>query len=491
MTAPHAPWRGGRAFDTAHAAARRRPFDELEARVVQLALDTRDLTEGDRARVDAIRYGLSFARLTQLQNPDGLEVDLDGPLSAFANQMLELVRPRTLGARHVHGVLAAADEVVRRTRATRAALLGTLPVQRDALEAEVTTRQLVVASGGGGGAGYVYPGAYDVLDRAGLEPSLMVGTSIGALMSMFRARRRRFDLAALVAAARALAWGKVFKVLHGEHRYGIPATLHLHLHDALGALFQEEGGPHGPRYMTLAETEIPMFSVVTGITVDALAHGLDTYSHYMDGTVADGSTFQRARTALKTLEIVREFMGRRDALHEIVLGRTPGTAGFDVLDAAGFSAAIPAVIHYDVLRDDPHMTSVLDALYADYGISRLGEGGMVSNVPARIAWETAVSGWLGPRRNVFVLALDCFAPSALTRPAWLVFQQLVRSSNVNADRQFSDAYLAFPKTLSPLNLVPPLTDAMDAIRWGREAMQPLMPFVTEMMRPIRVMTERD
>ena len=189
----------------------------------------------------------------------------------------------------------------------------------------------------------------------------------------------------------------------------------------------------------------------------------------------------------KTMGVFREFLGRRDALKEIVLGRAPGTEEFDVIDAAGFSAAIPGVIHYDVLRPDARMTRLLDAMYADYGITRLGEGGMVANVPARVAWETCASGQLG-RRNSFVLALDCFAPGGANL-AWYALQQLVRSSNVDAHRPFADLYIDFPQTLSPMNLVPPLRDVFLAMRWGRARLEPHLPFIKAMMRPIPVLSE--
>jgi hypothetical protein len=174
-----------------------------------------------------------------------------------------------------------------------------------------------------------------------------------------------------------------------------------------------------------------------------------------------------------------------------VLGRVAGTEAFDVLDAAGFSASIPGVIHYDVLRDDARMRRILDDLYAGYGITRLGEGGMVSNVPARIAWESVVGGDLGGLRNVFVIALDCFAPSATTRPAWLLFQKLVARANVERDIKFADLYVPFPRTPSPLNLVPALPEALDAIRMGREALEPELPFIREMMRPIPILRDRE
>lgn len=471
-------------FDTARAAAARRPFDIMERRLVRMGLEADD-PETTRLS-DQLRYALSFARLTVITNPDGSEVDLSGIQALHAQRVRARIAPFLLDKRDLRGALQVAPEVIGWTLESRASVLDRLPVDRDALEREVTTRLLAIASGGGGGAGYVYPGAYDMLDRIGVTPSLMVGTSIGALMGMFRARRERFDLATLVSAARALSWGGIFRVLESTHRYGMPATLRLYLREALGHLFQEDDGEGGTRPLWVSDLEIPYYAVVTGITVDALKHDLGYYEHLLDEDVGR-PTVMRARSGLKAMQIMREFLSAPEALREIVVGRTPGTEHFDVLDAAGFSAAIPGVIHYDVLRDDPRMAAILDRLYAQYGITRLGEGGMVSNVPARVAWETIASGRFGTR-NGFVIALDCFAPS-ITRPVWLPFQEAVRRANVQADRAYADFYLPFPRTLSPLNLVPPVDAAMQAIRWGREAITLYLPWIRRMMDPIPVLRD--
>lgn len=486
-------------LDVPRLAARRRPFDLLERRLVRLALQADESPETQRL-VEQLRYAISFAKLTAVRNPDGTEIDLLGLHSLHAQRVRDRLAPFLIDKRDdFRGALQVAPEILAWTLESRASLLSRLPLDRDALEAEVTTRMLLVASGGGGGAGYVYPGAYDMLDRIGLTPSLMVGTSIGSLMGMFRARHRRFDLASLVSAARALSWGRIFRVLEVENRYGLPATLRLYLREALGHLFQTDDGDDGDdgdnsdgedgvRPLRISDLEIPYYSVVTGITVDALKHDLNHYEHLLDADVRS-STVMRARSGLKAMGILQEFLSSPEALREIVIGRAPGTQDFDVLDAAGFSAAIPGVIHYDVLRADPRMHRILDHLYATYGITRLGEGGMVSNVPARIAWETATAGLLeGGRRNSFTIALDCFAPS-LGRPAWLPFQEAVRRANVTSDRAFADFYLPFPRTLSPLNLVPAVEDAMQAIRWGREAITLYLPWIRRMMDPIPVLQD--
>ena len=451
--------------------------------MVRLAL--RD-GQGDVEPVlQSLRYAISFARLTHVRNVDGIDVDVSGPLALHAQWIRNAIEPRLADASSIWAMARNLPEVLQRTRRARASLLSHLPVDRTSLEAEVTTRQLVVVSGGGGGAGYVYPGVYELLERSGLVPDLMVGTSIGSLMSMFRARRRRYDFAPLVNAARQLSWGGVFQVLETENRYGLPATLRLRLRNAIGSLFLTASGEP----MRLSDMEIPVYVVVTGLTVDALKHDLDYYEHLLDDDVRRSGIRAGILGSLKTVRVVQEFLSSRDALRCIMLGRDEGTETFDALDAAGFSCAVPAVIHYDVLRDDPRMHGILGHLYAAYGITRLGEGGLTANVAAGEAWASVVAGRVGARRNAFVLALDCFSPALTRRPLWFPFQRLVRAANVEADCAFSDTYIPFPRTLSPVNLVPTVKDAMTAVRWGREAVRPHMPFIRTMCAPIPVLAD--
>ena len=468
----------GATYETARWTDRRRRFERLEQRVVQLHLAHRD---EDAVRVvDALRYVLSFARLISIRNRDGDDVDVSGPLALHAAQVFDELSQRLDHASHLWDAARTLPDLTARTRRVRASVLEHLPIDREALEEEVTTRKLAVVSGGGGGAGYVYPGCYDELDRHGLVPDVMVGTSIGALMSMFRARKRRFDPAPMVQAGHSLTWTNVFRVLQTDSRYGLPATLRLYLRTALGGLFKRPSGEP----LLMRDMEIPLLVMTTGLTVDALKHDLGYYEHLLDGEMG-GSLRGRIGGLMKVLGILRDFLSRPDALVEVAIGRSRGTEDFDVLDAAGFSAAIPGVIHYDVLRDDAHMKRVLDNLYADFGITRLGEGGLVANVASRVAWETVTSGAYG-RRNVFVLALDCFAPNPRA-PAWFPFQQAVRTANVEANRAYSDVYLTFPRTLSPMNLVPAMPDLLGAMRWGRETLAPHIPFIKEMMRPIEAL----
>jgi len=453
----------------------------LESEVVRRYLAAPD--EVPKAYYELIRYVLCFSRLLSVTNPDGEVVDLSGPMAAFSMSMEEQIGKRLDDAEGLNGLTGILPQLVERTRVTRRSLLDRISIDRESLEREVTTRLLAIASGGGGGAGYVYLGAYTELDRHDLVPSLMVGTSIGSLTSIFRSRTRHYDLAVAVAAARELTWKDVFKVLETDSRYGLPATLRMYLQSSLGPIINR----NLERDLYLSDMEIPMYVMVTGITVDALKYDLDHYEHLMDGSLERRGTRAALRNTMKGLGILRDFLSTPEALKEIVLGRDSGTEDFNAIDAAGFSSAVPGVLHYDVLRDDPRMKTLLDQLYAEYGITRLGEGGLVSNVPARAAWKSVAEGRIGCRQP-FVIALDCFAPNP-RKLAWYPVQQMVRAANVERDRRYADVYLPMPKTLSPLNLVPPMRDAVIAMKWGEEAIKPHMPFICEMMRPVGVLRE--
>ncbi len=432
-----------------------------------------------------MRYVLSFARLTDVRNRDGEDIAVAGYLANHRQRVLDTLRPHLDGTDDtLWGAVRVLPDLVHETRRARAMLLERVPLDRDALEEEVTTRQLVVAGGGGGGSGYGYAGAYRLLHRAGLQPELLAGTSMGSLISMFRARRRVFDGLPLVEAARRLQWNTVFRVLEMESRYGLPATLRLYLRSALGHLFLTEDG----RPTTFHDLEVPLLIVTTGITVDALKHDLSYYEHFLDDAVRPGMVFKygRIRRLGQLATVMGEFLANPDTLREIVFGADPNTMEADVLDAAGFSSAVPGVIHYDIIRDDQRMKRLLDHLYAEYGITRLSEGGLVNNVPARPAWTEVMRGRLG-RRNPFVVALDCFAPSPRSL-AWFAVQQVVRP-NVKANIPYSHLYWQLERRLSPVNLVPSVDQVALAMDWTSEELQSELPFIVEGCRTIAVLSE--
>jgi predicted acylesterase/phospholipase RssA len=458
--------------------ALKKPLSELEARVVRLHLEHPHDVADDR--VERLRYVLAFARLTWVRAQSGQDVYLGDRLGALRSRVTDEISARLApGATHLGAAAGAVPELVRLVAKERARLRQDSVIDEVALVDEVAERNLVVVCGGGGGSGYGYPGAYTLLYRSGLEPKLVAGTSIGALIGLFRAKTRIFDLAPMLEATKRLAWSKAFRVLDVESRYGLPATLRFYLRSVVGEMFRRRDGEP----MTIGDLEIPFLVVATGLTVGGLKHDLDYYEHFLDDVKSPGFRFSRWAKLGSIVGIVRELVSEPQALRQIVFGADPLTLTADAVDAVGFSSSVPGLIHYDVHRDDPRMKALLDQLYAEHGITRLIEGGLTNNVPVIPAYDEVLRGRLG-RRGAFVLALDCFAP----RPRDHVFfalQQVARA-NVKDNIPYADLYLPLEKRLSPALLVPDRDRITEAMDWTMDELRPHLPFIQRMCRPIEV-----
>ena len=153
-----------------------------------------------------------------------------------------------------------------------------------------------------------------------------------------------------------------------------------------------------------------------------------------------------------------------------------------VVDAVGFSCSVPALIHYDILRDDPRMESQMLALLAKNQVDVLVDGGVTANVPARVAWESVQRGRIGTR-NVFILGLDCFAPQLRRNMLFLPLQRIA-AENVARDRAFSQMTFQYKKVLSPAALVPGPKSMAEAVEHGREEFERESPFIQKMMEPL-------
>jgi hypothetical protein len=461
----------------------RRPLDELEAELVRRQLSAAS-TEAVEA-VQQLRYALSLARMTLVRNGDGDDVEVAGRLAPHRWRVVEALRPHLEdGTDDLRGSLSVLPTVLEGTRAARQELLDAGSIDRDSLEAEITTRQLVVVAGGGGGSGYGFAGGYTLLHRRGLQPELIVGTSIGALMGLFRSRFRAFDGAAMVEAGKRLNWQNVFRVLALDSRYGVPGTFRLYLRAAIGHLFETRDRVP----MRFRDLGIPTLIVITGITMDALKHDLDWYEHFLDDATGPGRVVRRSRIKRmgRAIVILKELLSTPDTLREIVFGREDATLDADVIDAAGFSSAIPGIIHYDVYRDDDRMRRLLDQLYAEHGITRLLEGGVVNNLPCRPAYEEVMSGRLG-RRNAYIFAMDCFKPGARSLLFYPV-QQLVRT-NVTKNLPYAHRVFNLDRRLNPLNLVPTVDEIEVAMNWTMDELEPHIPAMQTMCATLPVLPD--
>jgi predicted acylesterase/phospholipase RssA len=463
------------ALDALHATTR--PFEDAELALVRSIVSSPAwLSEPDEA---AVRYALNLARVTRVRAPDGTDVDLEAALAPFREHVLSTAVP-ALAASPVDKVAVtnAVHDLAAHARAWRDRAVeasgGRLP--RSAIDREVCEKALVLVCGGGGGVGWSYLGAFALLDRYDLAPRLLAGTSMGAVLLLFRARRIRWNADDVAGAVKRLSFKSLFRVLHGESRYGLPAALRLYLRAAIGDFLE---GPDG-HPLTLGQLAIPLVVAVTGIRNGALPRDPSYYEHLLDLHGREPRPNVLSRIASEVLEAIGELIIQRDRFARIYLGSDEDTRAFDAIDAVGFSSALPGVIHYDVVRNDERMHSILAALLERHGVFRLVDGGLVDNLPAREAWGAIQRGAIGTR-NAFVLALEGFGPK-LTQPLWYGLEQLA-AQNVARNRPFVHHLRSFQRVLSPLDIVPGEGDLLRAIQSGTAELHPDMPFVARMCRP--------
>jgi len=456
-----------------------RPFEDAEAALVRSVVSTAPWLSD--AQEGALRYALNLARVGLVRTPDGGDVDLAPVLLPFRDEVLAAVpaltgpdgpdRPAAVRLAGTLGPRAAAFRA-------RAVAVSDGRLSPDALDREVCEKALVVVCGGGGAVAWSYLAAFQLLDQYGLVPRLLGGTSMGAALALFRARRVRWHPEDLAAVQAGLSWRSVFRFLQSDSRYGLPAAMRLYLRAALGEYLK---GPDG-HPLTLGQLAVPLVVAVTGVRNGALPRDPAYYEHLLDFAGREGRPNLLSRMATEVFGAVGELMLQRDRFARVYLGGDEETRDFDAIDAVGFSSALPGVIHYDVLREDERMRHLLDGLFARHDLFRLVDGGLVDNLPARATWAAVQRGLAG-RRNAFVLGLEGFGPK-LSQPLWYGIQQLA-AANVAWNRPFVDLYKSFQRVLSPSDIIPDPDDLRRAVNDAKAELHPDMPFLAAMVRPFQ------
>jgi predicted acylesterase/phospholipase RssA len=465
------------------------PLTAMEAQLARAAVASRGrLDERDEG---TLRYALSLCRCWHVRAPDGSDVAISALLRPHRERLVQVLwplldpqRPQLASAVQLGQAARAAAEIARSAMAQVQLQLGhRLPAAR--LDREVRDRHLVLICGGGGGTGYVHLAAFALLESAGLQPELIAGSSMGAILGLFRARERRFDLARIPEILSDLTYRKIFRILPQSSVYGLPGPLRLHLREAIGHWFaRPDGSP-----VRLSDLPIPLLVTVTGIRRSKVPYAASLIEEFEGlpgfaepdparwGLRAMHRNVQRLTASLAELGRIPRLTSR------LVFGSSEETRNADAIDAAGFSASVPGVIHYDVLRDDPHMRGLLDQLLERHGLLRLCDGGLVDNVPVRTAWQHVQrTGLAGGSRNAVLFALDGFAPRLLT-PLWLPLQTIAAPA-VARNRPYAHIYKAFRKTLSPLALLPSQRSLKGIVRSAKEELLTELPVLQRLLAPI-------
>jgi len=441
----------------------------------------------DRKTEHALRYALGLAQLSTFQpgaaaigkRNGRLDVDVRHPeLVRFRNLVIEHFSPLLLhtqrSARRLEKAVFALGRIRHRMSEARSAILAAHvnDFSAEELDREVGQKTLVSVAGGGGGSGYVYVGAWEVLQNAGHVPSYVLGSSIGAILGLFRCLKREGDFDEYLAFAKRLKFDEVLRVVSFRARYGLPGVLRLFLHAGIGSRFKHSDG----RNMRLTDLEIPFESIVAGVRRGALGETPDQYarSHHLPEDRRPSALELRAQVASQLVRMVGFFNPMM--VREIVIGADAMTREFDCVDAAGFSAAVPGVLHYDVARKDAHMHGVLDALMQREDVVALVDGGVANNLPANTAFRRVQEGVVGTR-NCYYLCFDSLHPQTSLGHLWLHPLERILALQVALNERYMHQHMRFVPTLSPIHVLPNERQFDRAVRWGRAQMAQELPLM--------------
>ena len=409
-----------------------------------------------------LRHALRLAQLSSLGGePDEL-VERIGSLRLRLLQLLAPVlptEPRQIDAARLASRL---PKVVSLTAEARRRIFDAGLAGEIALDAELANKRLALVLGGAAGSGYVFLGALQRLEQLGIVPGYLAGCSVGSILAVIRARSPGFDFAELLADIQRLRERGAFRA-PARPRFGLPGALRLDLRSALGELFQVEG-----RQQTLAELALPTDVLTTGLGAGALAEPSEPFARMIDLELHSAIALEKLpRTALARLvgPLISLAMSRQ-VLVPLLLGADPETRQLAALDAAGFSAAIPGLLSYDLDPGDAESARILEKLVARHAITGFVDGALSTLIPARYAWESIEAGRIGTR-HVAILALDAFANP---RGANVLMRPLLRAISATADRDraFWDLHVNFRRAPSVIDLFPTHTRLAAAAANGEQ-----------------------
>ncbi|MBU6163199.1 MAG: patatin-like phospholipase family protein [Myxococcales bacterium] len=400
-----------------------------------------------------LRYGLAVARLTRLRH-GSRDHDLFEDIAPFRHWLLEqtswfIDKRRDVildwkGLRSLMPAIRSQLDELHRSIAERHA--GSFPMDR--FESEVTQRELVLVLGGGGGSGYNHLGAFALLNELGITPRLIAGSSMGALLGLFRSVTRSYDPSLIVSALpRPADVGRVFSPYRGFSRFGFPGTVELKARHVGAQIFRETLRTEIPR---ISELPIAFRPIATGLRT-GIGLALSDVESQIQKYSRRPSAFNRTQKASLFSRIVRTMLLNPNFLSEVVFGSDTGLEDFHSVDAVGFSCAVPGIIHYDIHEREDAGIPALNRLFAERQLFRLTDGGVVANVPARIAWRCVERGEI-ITRNSFILSCDCFAPLVNANLLFYPIQKLARQP-VLESIPFSDLHITYRNPPSPVGVL--------------------------------------
>jgi len=433
-----------------------------------------------RDEESTLRWALSMARVSTIENV-GKDINVGHATDRYRESLFSTIShfvklDGTINKSDLLRFIAPIGKLCADERADLLQLFGA-QLSPEALDAAVRSRPLALVLGGGGGTAYIYVGAFELLQRRGIVPAAISGSSMGALLGAYRARSEEFSLSDLQKLMKPLSFETVARPFEVGSKRSIPATFKLYLREVFGSEFQVSG-----RNIRFSDLHIPMRVCVGGVAhIEGVPdENLEEFAHLLD----DGATISLFRLRAEQKTIISKLLDlSRRPLKAIYLGADEKTREFDVIDALGFSAAVPGVFNYDVPANDPRMTELVDFVMKKNGVYRLMDGGWVDNMPAEAAILAVQEAKKQRGRDPFVLALDSFAPNIGRHWFFLPLMQMALQ-NSKRGRQIAHRTITYQHVLSPLNIMPNTADFERALQHGMEETEPHMDFIEKMVGPI-------
>lgn len=466
-------------------------LQHLERKLMLELADNPDLLSP--YHVELLRYALSFARLGVFPAPKG-DVDLFEFVAPFRHWLIAelefIVSPqkRTSLFRPVLGesidwkaLTHLMERLHARLAEARTHLLThhSSDFSEEMFEDELCNRRLVLVLGGGGGSGYPHLGAFSVIAELGLVPSLIVGSSMGALLGLFRSISHEYDpMATTMGLPRPREFRRVFAPYRGFSRFGFPGVFELKMRPVASEIFNTLLGRSIPR---LNELPIPFRPVVTGLR-SGIGLALNEVEREISRSERAISAVRIGRRFSLFAGTIRRMLQNPRLLSEVVFGSDEQIRDIDAIDAVGFSCAVPGFIHYDIFRQNTDTAPALRRLFQDRGLFRITDGGVVANVPSRIAWDCVHRGEI-THRNTFILSFDAFAPVRNLNAPFIPVQQLIRQ-NVLEHKRYSDFHLTYHFPPSPVRLLQSFDALQKVVTQTRNQLNPYRSYLALSLRRI-------
>lgn len=458
----------------------KRRLQEIECDMVRLICEDTTLFTSDEAA--SLRWAMSLARISRVRvdkNRPQDDVHIDHASDRFRAELYGMLSHalNSFDLIDKEKLKALAPRIAKLAQIERQDLLRLFAHRLPSTSLDDATRRrpFSLTLSGGGGTSYVFVGAFHALEEAGLIPSVITGSSMGAILGAYRARTKHFSFDGVDALVEKTSWSRIAQPYAGPSRFGVPATFRLYLRDVVGHEFERDG-----EFMRLCDLAIPLRVCVAGLSSTNAPHEeeLQRYAHLLDNAKS-GALKSRAKSK-SIISAIMDFAQK--PLKPIYLGRDALTKEFDVLDAIGFSAAIPGVFHYDIMRNDPRMVKLVTTLFEREGVIRLIDGGFVDNLPALEAIRAVAEGEC-EGFDPFVVSLDGFAPG-LNRH--IFFYPLMRFAMENSRDGYENSHLTvtFKDVLSPINLVPTRETFQYAVKQGYAEISLHIGFIRKMVGPI-------